>query len=281
MSENENAMDGKDENVNSPTENERVRFENERMTRRKALRKFGFTAGMAVFSVLTVDDLARVASKKLQETEATKGIGDMLAKEFRSAGVALANDPGGDPYGNNPYNPYERSCELVCWDSLVACYDNVSNTTPFSSPAYATGRAQCDANYSSCIVDYCGGENPYGNPYEPPPCESDACRGCLPDVITGEVNCQQCSVGIAAEGSVANIASIMAEVGVPGDVTIPDGAIANCQAEAEDACTAASNPTPDAVAQTYAECLGNTILTDVSVGMFYDDLVNALLRGLR
>ena len=93
MSESE--MDGKDEIVNGEAEAERVRFENERMTRRKALRKFGFTAGMAVFSMLTVDDLARVASKKLQDTEATKGIGDMLAKEFRSAGVAMANPYGG------------------------------------------------------------------------------------------------------------------------------------------------------------------------------------------
>ena len=78
-----------------------------------------------------------------------------------------------------------------------------------------------------------------------------------------------------------NIGSIMAEVGVPGDVTIPDGAILNCQAEAEDACNAMSPATPDAVSQTYAECLGNTILTDVSVGIFYDDLVNALLGHLR
>ena len=98
--------DGKnhDEVVGGDGEAKRTRWENERMTRRQALRKFGFTAGMTVFAALSVDDLARLASKKLQESEVTKGIGDTLAKEFHAAGVALANPIGGAPgyYATNP-----------------------------------------------------------------------------------------------------------------------------------------------------------------------------------
>ena len=162
MSESE--MDGKDEIVNGETEAERVRFENERMTRRRALRKFGFMAGMTVFATLSVDDLARIASKKLQDTEATKGIGDMLAKEFRSAGVAMANPYGGDP-PPNPYNPYEPrpprdcgnsdcDCWCICDEEKTACdqwcYDNYGGWGCFGgSPA-----PWC-ASLNSCLANSC------------------------------------------------------------------------------------------------------------------------------
>ena len=105
----ENEMEGNDATVGEDIEARRVRFENERMTRRGALRKFGFMAGMAVFATLSVDDLARIAAKKLQDTEATKGIGDTLAKEFRAAGVALANDDVGDPI-EMAANPWGAAC---------------------------------------------------------------------------------------------------------------------------------------------------------------------------
>ena len=175
----ENAMDGKDEAVNREVE----RIENERMTRRKALRKFGFTAGMAVFSVLTVDDLARIASKKLQDTEATKGIGDMLAKEFRSAGVAMANPYGGDPYGNNnPSNPYGRTCEEVCMDVFIACGQDAANTYGYGTPDYTAAAAICISDRDACLDDYCGGGggpsggggNPYGSGCE----NADNCTDC-------------------------------------------------------------------------------------------------------
>ncbi len=49
----------------------RAKFEQERMTRRSALRKLGMTSGMALFSLFTVDDLARIAVKKLAEHKET------------------------------------------------------------------------------------------------------------------------------------------------------------------------------------------------------------------
>ena len=125
----ENEMEGKDENVGEDLAARRVRFENERMTRRGALRKFGFMAGMAVFATLSVDDLARIAAKKMQDAEATKGIGDTLAKEFRAAGVALANDDAGGPLGGyymaaNPWGAgcaTKPDCSQCCTDKYTEC----------------------------------------------------------------------------------------------------------------------------------------------------------------
>lgn len=43
----------------------RKRFEDGQMTRRAALRKFGITAGAAFFSMFMLDDLARMAARRL------------------------------------------------------------------------------------------------------------------------------------------------------------------------------------------------------------------------
>ena len=127
-------MEGKDATVGGDIEARRVRFENERMTRRGALRKFGFMAGMAVFATLSVDDLARIAAKKMQEQEATKGIGDTLAKEFRAAGVVLANDDPGNP---NPYLSDCSGCTGYCIPD--ADYDCVDCPSTCATPMWPWG----------------------------------------------------------------------------------------------------------------------------------------------
>lgn len=176
----ENAMEGKDERAHNEAEAEIVRIENERMTRRKALRKFGFTAGMAVFSMLTVDDLARVAAKKLQETEATKGIGDVLAKEFRSAGVAMANPYGGDPPPPSPYTPPPDCAQQANADEQ-ACFDavNAHSAAYWIWPRSYNGEITACNNTFLAAMAVCngGGGNPYGNPYAPfdPTACQDAC----------------------------------------------------------------------------------------------------------
>lgn len=193
---NENEMDGKDENVNGETAAEIVRIENERITRRKALRKFGFTAGMAIFSVLSVDDLARVASKKLQDTEATKGIGDMLAKEFRSAGVAMANPYGGGGSGGggtNPYNPYNPPLNCVEQANATAreCYDYVNAHHDYGSPIHDYFMEGCNAEWRDRIA-HCngGGSGGGGNPYAGTCADAQDCTTCCNDAHTAAN--QQC-----------------------------------------------------------------------------------------
>lgn len=65
----------------------------EKLTRRAALRRIGMTGAMTVLGVLSIDELARVAAKKLDEHEMTRG----LAKDFKDAGVAMAGPAAPSP----------------------------------------------------------------------------------------------------------------------------------------------------------------------------------------
>ncbi len=83
---------------NSPTEvNEagQTQFEQQRYTRRQALRKFGFGAGLSAFMLLSVDDLARMVGRQLQQAAGDNQVANQIAEEFRNAGVAFAgpSDP--------------------------------------------------------------------------------------------------------------------------------------------------------------------------------------------
>ena len=215
----------------------RRRFEDERMTRRQALRKIGLTMGMATFAMLSVDDLARFSAKKLQENEVSKGIGDTLAQEFRSAGVAFADPyyPSGPYYPPNPSGPPPN---------------------PSGPPPNPSG--------------------PPPNPSGPAPCTTDVCISCGPDNF-GEVDCQQCSVALAAASSPENILAMMGEAGIPGDITIVDSAILACQADAEDACNAASNPDGNAIIDAYAKCIASQLASDLFWGLLYSALKKSLV----
>lgn len=58
----------------------------EKLTRRAALRRIGMTGAMTVIGVMSIDDLARVSAKKLEQNELTRGI----AQDFKNAGIAFA-----------------------------------------------------------------------------------------------------------------------------------------------------------------------------------------------
>ena len=70
-----------------------LKFESEKMTRRAALRKLGITSSMAFFSLFAVDDLARVAIKRMRQNEATRDIAETVAREFKDSGIAFASTP--------------------------------------------------------------------------------------------------------------------------------------------------------------------------------------------
>jgi hypothetical protein len=74
-----------------PLDSKREQFEKEKLTRRSALRKAGVTSLLSVFSLVAADDVARLVLAKLQDNALTHGIADGLARDFRSAGVALAD----------------------------------------------------------------------------------------------------------------------------------------------------------------------------------------------
>lgn len=66
-----------------------LKFEFERMTRRTALRKLGINSGMAFFALFAVDDLVRVAIKRMRQNEATRDIAETVAREFKDSGIAF------------------------------------------------------------------------------------------------------------------------------------------------------------------------------------------------
>lgn len=93
------------------------KVEQERLTRRAALRKMGYTSGIALFSLFAVDDLARMAIQKMEQHKETRQIAETVAKEFKNAGIALA--------GPNSYNdPCAGSTQQDC----QGCNGNRQNT---------------------------------------------------------------------------------------------------------------------------------------------------------
>jgi len=89
----------------TPPEMDRERFERERLTRRQALRKFGVTAGMATFAMFSVDDLARMVGKAMQQRAGDSRVAGQVAQEFQQAGIAYATTSGPSaPCANDP-NP--------------------------------------------------------------------------------------------------------------------------------------------------------------------------------
>jgi GNAT superfamily N-acetyltransferase len=69
------------------------RIEHEKMTRRAALRKLGFGAGMAAFALLGVDDFARMVGQRMERMAGDNKVALAVAREFQGAGIAFAGGP--------------------------------------------------------------------------------------------------------------------------------------------------------------------------------------------
>lgn len=93
------------------------KFERERLSRRQALKKFGITTGMAVFAMFSVDDLARMVGKAMQQRAGDNRIANQLAKEFQQAGIAMATTYTGASCANKDN-----------YDDCVSCCDNACNS---------------------------------------------------------------------------------------------------------------------------------------------------------
>lgn len=66
------------------------KFERERLTRRQALKKFGMTSAMAAFALFSVDDLAHMVGKAMQQRAGDNKVAAQVAQEFQQAGIAFA-----------------------------------------------------------------------------------------------------------------------------------------------------------------------------------------------
>ena len=101
-------------------ETAKEKFERERLSRRQALKKFGITSAMATFALFSVDDLARMVGKAMQQRAADNKVAEQIAQEFQQAGIALAttSGPSGSSTGSSPSDPCEQ-CLTVEQDQLT------------------------------------------------------------------------------------------------------------------------------------------------------------------
>ena len=128
--------------VQAPAETERERFERERLSRRQALKRFGMTSAMATFAMFSVDDLAHMVGKAMQQRAGDNKLVGRIAREFESAGIAMAVGPSG---------PH---CQHCCNQDLNDhCY--CDNTYVQSSPGHQQCSQQASSNFYQCYQANC------------------------------------------------------------------------------------------------------------------------------
>ena len=120
----------------APTENAWEQFERGRFSRRQALKKFGITSAMAAFALFSVDDLAQMVGKAMEQRARDNKVAQQVAKEFQQAGVAFAD--GGFSSGSG------------CSGTGRPCY----NPPPPSAPGPSANCQHC-SNQSSLDIGYC------------------------------------------------------------------------------------------------------------------------------
>lgn len=203
----------------------RERFEQERMTRRAALRRIGMTSGLVVFSLLTVDDLARLAAEKLKDNKATEQIGTSLAKEFQGAGVAFATTIGNGSESSGGVPPCNNNCDLKYKTCQVAANSQYSGFPcgPYNilCPDLRGMLRDCDHDYALCN-QFCNGTDVNGQPnsgnttFDPTTCQDHVDQQLL---ATLEGPLLHDGVGAAGKSLLAALQACAEKGGKSEDVT--------------------------------------------------------------
>ena len=123
------------ETAPAETETAKQKFERERLTRRQALKRFGMTSAMTAFALFSVDDLARMVGAAMERQAKNSKIAEQVAKEFQSAGIAMAapyysSTCGGATDCTDCQNYIRTSCNKVCVNTYTfpgECELEVSN----------------------------------------------------------------------------------------------------------------------------------------------------------
>ena len=133
------------------------RVEQDKMTRRAALRKLGFGAGMAAFALLGVDDLARMVGQRMERMAGDNKVAEQVAKEFQGMGVVSAAPA---PYY---YSPACQACEQH-YQNCVECTSNpnygalgtsLQKCLDMNCPGGSTGSPPPPANCTGFNNSYC------------------------------------------------------------------------------------------------------------------------------
>lgn len=129
-------------------------IEQERLTRRQALRKLGFGAGLSAFMLLGVDDLARMVGAEMQKRAGDSKVANQIAKEFQSAGVALASPSGSGG------TICDHCCTQYQYDMQGAiaeyCYC-VTHSGSGCKGLYNQKKNDAEYSYNTCRARHCSG----------------------------------------------------------------------------------------------------------------------------
>ncbi len=134
--------------VQSPVETERERFERERLSRRQALKRFGMTSAMATFALFSVDDLARMVGKAMQQRAADNKVAAQVAQEFQHAGIALADGTSGTTCQHccDQWTADDAYCRTLPASQQQNCFCVKSQYFQACSNAHCTGGQSCTAH---------------------------------------------------------------------------------------------------------------------------------------
>lgn len=125
----------------------REKFEQERLSRRAALRKIGMTTGMALFGMFALDDLARISLSALRQHKETQAIAQTVAEELRGSGVAFAD--AGNPSHYNDSEACQHCCnQLHADDCFCLCL------TDYADADKCLNNARY--RYGACLDKHCG-----------------------------------------------------------------------------------------------------------------------------
>ncbi len=122
------------------------KLEREQLSRRAALRKLGYTSVLSVFALFSVDDLARMVGRAMEQKARDNEVAEVVARELRDAGLAMAQ----------PTGPYASCAGAENLTNCLACNQARSNgcqanaKTPAQKTACTncsnTGKSDCNAN---------------------------------------------------------------------------------------------------------------------------------------
>ena len=144
--------------VRAVAETAQDKFERERLSRRQALKRFGMTSAMATFALFSVDDLARMVGKAMQQRAGDNKVAEQVAKEFQQSGMAFAKPP------NRP--PLPSGCSGDQVGNWCLGYSTTQDCVNCCDGVYGSG-GMCSTsntyiNHQTCIND-CW--HPGGCPY--------------------------------------------------------------------------------------------------------------------
>lgn len=149
-------MEPNDDNALIPdTQTAREKFEQARLSRRAALRKIGITSGMAFFSMFAVDDLARMAIKKMEENKQTREIGETVAREFKNTGVVFAAAPGHTSACVNCTNTKDE-CLIDANGTYNVCLQKAGSDSSKQhdcAAIYVGQQTGCSDSYAHCCAN--------------------------------------------------------------------------------------------------------------------------------